>query len=136
MKKINYLNSKSLKLHENIIKSVSTYLEREGYKVTANHINHPNGCPKNLNGFVPDIRAIKNLEKIIVEVYPSNNMVFKNELKWKRFSYSGNKFWVVVPPECYEIAQMRKKVFNIPVEIYCHHLNQEFKIELDKLNSK
>lgn len=136
MKKINYLNSKSLKLHENIIKSVSNYLEREGYKVTANHINHPNGRPKNLNGFVPDISAIKNLEKIVVEVHTSPKMVFQNELKWKRFSCSGNKFWVVVPPECYEIAQMRKKVFNIPVEIYCNDLNQEFKIEPDKLNSK
>lgn len=136
MKKINYLNSKSLKLHESIIKSVSTYLEREGYKVTANHIKHPNGRPKNLNGFVPDISAIKNMEKIIVEVQTSHKMIFQNELKWKRFSYSGNKFWVVVPPECYEIAQMRKKVFNIPAEIYCNDLNQKFYIEQDKFNSK
>ena len=136
MKKINYLNSKSFKLQDNIIKSVSVYLQREGYRVTAKHINHPNGCPKNLNGFVPDIHAIKNFENIIVEVQTSNKMIFQNELKMKRFSYSGNRFWLVVPPECYEIAQMRKKAFNIPVEIYCNDINQNFSIESDRINSK
>ncbi|HSO25998.1 MAG TPA: hypothetical protein VLR54_05180 [Methanobacteriaceae archaeon] len=136
MKKINYLNSKPFKLQDDIIKSVSAYLEREGYRVTANHINHPNGRPKNLNGFIPDIRAIKNREEIIVEVQTSNKTLFQNKLKLKRFSYSGKRFWMVVPPECYEIAEIRKKVFNIPVELYCNDLNQEFKLESAWLNSK
>jgi hypothetical protein len=136
MKKNNFVNQKSLKLHENLIRSVSDHLEREGYKVTANHIKHPNGSPRNLNGFIPDIRAIKNFKEIIIEVETCTSLLFQNKLKWKRFSFDNRRFWVVVPPECLEVAKMRKETFNIDVEIYCNYPNHEFSVALEAANSK
>ncbi len=139
MRKNSFLNSDSLKLHDSLIKSVATRLEREGYKVTANYINHPNGRPRTLKGFVPDIHATKNLEEIIIEVETCNTVLSQDIMKWKRFSFNNCKFWLIVPQNCLEIAKMRKEAFNIPVEIFCSDLNQGFILETDRdsnLNSK
>jgi hypothetical protein len=139
MRKNSFLNSDSLKLHDSLIKSVALRLEREGYKVTANHINHPNGHPRPINGFVPDIHAIKNLEEIIVEVETCNTVISSDIIKWKRFSFNNCKFWIIVPESCLKIVKVKKEAFNIPVEIFCSDLNQGYKLETDldnKLNSK
>lgn len=127
-----------MKLHDNLIKSAAMHLERDGYKVTANYINHPNGRPRPLNGFIPDIYATKNLEEIIIEVETCNTVISQDIIKWKRFSFNKCKFWLIVPENCKKIAEMRKEAFNIPVEIICSDLNQGFIIESDsdKFNSK
>ncbi len=115
------------KNHEKLIRSVVMLLESKGYMVRANYIDHPNGSPRSFNGYTPDIYALKDMEEILIEVETCKSLLSNNLLKWKRFCFNPRRrFWVIVPPTCREKAEMKKDVFNLPVEIYGDDLNFEF----------
>ncbi|GAB6056344.1 hypothetical protein HYG87_10570 [Methanobacterium alkalithermotolerans] len=132
MRKKIFENSGSAdKIHDELIRSVVTQLEGKGFMVRANHIHHPNGTPRTVKGYTPDIHAFKNLKEIIIEVETCKTIHSDNLLKWRRFSFNnGRRFWLVVPPCCKESAEMKKEVFNLPMEVYCSNLNGK----LDKVN--
>ncbi|MGC9516526.1 MAG: hypothetical protein ACP5C3_02355 [Methanomicrobiales archaeon] len=110
-------------VHDRLIRSVVKKLEKEGYSVQADHINHPNGKPKECRGHSPDVRAIRGLEEILIEVETCDTVLFNNEHKWRRFSFKpGTKFYVIVPCNCREKAEIKKRIMNLPVEIRCGDL--------------
>ena len=43
--------------HDRLITALARKYEEEGYYVKADHVGHPNGCPPEVNGYIPDVAA-------------------------------------------------------------------------------
>jgi hypothetical protein len=104
--------------HGEITKIVVNHLKKEGYNVKAKNSGSSLDSPQKLQGFIPDIYAEKNFNKIIAEIETCENLLGKDLIKWKRFSNNGNTFWVIVPEYCLNEAITKKEAFNLPYEIY------------------
>jgi len=104
--------------YSQITRIVVDHLKEKGYYVKAKDSNSSSDSPQKLQGFTPDIYAVNDFSKIIVEIEACERFLGKDLTKWKRFSNNGNKFWVVVPEYCLNKAIVKKEVFNLPYEIY------------------
>ncbi len=51
------MKEKSSDEHNNLIRGLVKVLEERGFKVQADHIEHPNGQPNAIEGHIPDIDA-------------------------------------------------------------------------------
>lgn len=120
---------RTMKVHNKYINHIIDSLKKDGYKISADHIENQNKLPREVNGFKPDIIAEKNNEEIIIEVEICGALLFKDHLKIKRFSSDKRRFILVVPPECLNLAETRKRMFHYNMEIRCIKPFKEFKID-------
>ena len=114
------------KNHDQILKIITDQLQREGYTVKC-HEKHK--IPK-IQGFKPDLYAVKNFKDIIIEVTRDPNRFSQNMKKWRRFGFNNNgtRFWIVTTPDLKETIKLQLQVFNIPAEIYYCNGNKIKKI--------
>ena len=128
-------------IHERLIRSVVKKLEEEGYSVRAAHIDHPNGIPRNYGDYIPDVHAIKGIDEVIVEVETCDTILsHKTERQWRTFgSRVGTKFYIIVPCNCKDKAELKKRAMSLSAEIYCGdwhwgNLEQPFEKALMQIN--
>ena len=60
------LTERSKNIHEALISALASEYEKQGYYVKADHISHPNGCPPQVNGRIPDLAAYANNNLCII----------------------------------------------------------------------
>ncbi|MDI9623879.1 MAG: hypothetical protein QFX38_03210 [Methanothermobacter sp.] len=102
--------------NDKITRTITEHLKREGYAVK---YNEKRKIPK-IQGFKPDIYAVRSFEDIIIEITKDPNRLSKNMRKWRRFGFNNNgtKFWIVTTPNLTETIKLQLKVFDIPAEVY------------------
>jgi len=110
-------NEQSKQIHAALIEALAREYEKQGYFVKADHINHPNGRPPEVNGHVPDIAAYANNSLCIVaeaETCESISDMHTHE-QWEAFSKSAYLFDIIVPKACLDEAQRQAYVWGISV---------------------
>ena len=101
--------------HEKIKRTITEHLKREGYTVKCNEKHIPK-----IQGFKPNIYAVKSFKDIIIEITKGQKRLSQNMRKWRRFGFNNNgtRFWIVTTPDLVETIKLQLEVFNIPAEIY------------------
>lgn len=110
----------------NILASIVGTLQKDGYYVKTNLINHPNRTSGRISrkygNYIPDILAFRGTKDIMVIEFETCGSISsrENENKWKVISSKpGLDFHIVVPLKCMEKAQFKSRIKNIPVKIHC-----------------
>lgn len=101
--------------HDKIKRTITEHLKREGYTVKYDEKRIPE-----IQGFKPNIYAVKSFKDIIIEITQNPDRLSQNMKKWRRFAFNNNgtKFWIVTTPHLVETIKLQLEVFNIPAEIY------------------
>jgi len=104
--------------HDKLVKALADKFETEGYFVKADHIEHPNGAPSEVNGYKPDIYATKTNQRIIVEAETCDSIgTDETHQQWQAFSVAvGMEFHVIVPKQCLATAQEQAKLWGVNVD--------------------
>lgn len=112
--------SNSSVLHETLIREmVTTYEFQEYHNIKADHIDHENGSPHEVNGYIPDIYAAKNNITVICEAETFDCIDVAHIIdKWKAFSKSACEFHVVVPNSTLNDAKEIAAQHNINVDFW------------------
>ena len=103
-------------VHNQLIQGLVTQLTSEGYYVQADHIGHPNGSPSTVNGYIPDIYAIKGTSRIIAEAETEDSIsTDQTRQQWSAFSRTNASFHVIVPQRALSAAQNQANLWGINV---------------------
>lgn len=132
-------NNRKNKFRIQMIKPVISILEENNYVVKVSAIDHPNGSPRPLDGYVPDIYAIKNIDgevtEIIIELYNQDNINNIDFKKIRRFLTKDKIFLIIVQKTCYSNIKLKLDSFNLKIPIlYDHNKLEEVLNELDEKN--
>lgn len=135
-------NSKIEDVPKNVVTSIVSKLQKEGYSVKTNLTPQQNRISRVISlkygSYAPDIFAFKGMNKTIAIEFENSTSIasYENEKKWKVLSSKpGLDFHVIVPPNCIEKAKVKSRIKNIPVKIHCIKTLQntlEFNMELSK----
>ena len=104
--------------HNLMVAALARWLENEGYFVKADHIDHPSGAPKDLNGRRPDVYATKPGAVVIGEAEVGERLNDGHtEQQWKAFSQTalGTQFHVIVPDAYLEDAKRQAAAWGVTV---------------------
>lgn len=109
-------------LHNEIIRTLASTLENQGYSIKADHIqDYPS--PTEVNGHIPDIIATSFQKRIIVEVETCESISKEHTLsQFRAFSNTGSEFHVTVPDSCLDTAKHQVRDWNIRVDHWWRHL--------------
>jgi len=109
---------KSATTHSKLIRALAKKYEEDGYWVQADHIDHPNGCPPQVNGHVPDVAAYSGgTLKIIAEAETCDTLDDDHtRSQWSAFSRSPYRFDVIVPKRCLEAAKAQARTWGVNVD--------------------
>jgi hypothetical protein len=117
------ITERSSQTHKLLIRSLASKYEHEGYYVKADHINHPNGSPPVINGYIPDVAAYYNgYLRIIAEAETCDTISDSHTREqWEVFSQSTYSFDVIVPKSCLEEAQQQANLWGIAINQWWSH---------------
>jgi hypothetical protein len=117
------ITERSSQTHKLLIRSLASRYEHEGYYVKADHINHPNGSPLEINGHTPDLAAYYNGSLRIVAEAETCDTISDSHTReqWKAFSQSQHRSHVIVPKSCLEEAQRQAGFWGITVSQWWSH---------------
>lgn len=109
---------RSKQTHNQLIRSLASKYEHEAYYVKADHINHPNGQPPEINGHIPDIAAYySGTLRIIAEAETCDTLTDSHTHdQWLAFSGSPYRFEVIVPKSCLQEAQTQASIWGVTVD--------------------
>ena len=91
------ITERSSQTHKLLIRSLASRYEHEGYYVKADHINHPNGIPPDINGYTPDLAAYYNGSLRIVGEAETCDTITDSHTReqWEAFSQNPYRFDVI-----------------------------------------
>lgn len=107
-------------LHDILLRRTVFTFERDGHTdIKADHIEHPNGKPEEVNGFVLDISSKKYGIPYITEVETCDSLDLPDtEEQFRAFSRTNAKFIVVVPENCFDKVNQKIRNMSINANVY------------------
>lgn len=121
---------------------ITSLLESKDFRVAVKFGNHPNGAPTKICGYVPDIFAIKYINKttyrFLIDFESHTTLSTEPNLeRWRRFSNLTNidvgtktKFIIIIPDTCMDYMHDRTLGFHLNLEILT---DNQFKKKLEDL---
>lgn len=99
---------KSQSEHNRVVKFIAEKLHSDEFQVTADHVFWPYGRPNIIRGHRPDIIAVKNSAKIIIEVETIDSFTDQHSIdQLISFSKGGIETHVIIPRHKYINASLR-----------------------------
>jgi len=116
-----YTATKRTIIHEVMVRTRAKNLKTEGYTVYADISGYTK--PPQINGYIPDIYAVKDNLKIIVEVETCDT-ISDEHTRNQYLSFSnimGTQFHIVVPESCLSQAKQYAQRWRIKVDKWWYH---------------
>ncbi len=116
-------NEYSSQTHKLLISALAMSYENKGYYVKADHINHPNGIPPQVNSKIPDLAVYYNGSLCIIAEAETCDTISENHTyeQWEAFSRSPYRFDVIVPKACLQESQRQASTWGINVNQWWSH---------------